>query len=106
MNLSYYTSLPDAPPKALSGLRVMPVSYGQNFADNYGKLAQQNETNYGIDVAKTVDTYRDKRNELERQSVLGGLQMLSEAERNEQALRNDRLQRMTGLSGMLGGLYR
>ena len=107
MNFSYYTNQPNKPPQALSGLRDMPVQgYGQNFDDNYGKLAQQNALGYDIDVAKAQDAYLEKRNQQERESVLGGLQLLAEGQKQQQSLANDRLQQMTGLAGMLGGLYR
>ena len=111
---SYYTSTPNDPPvtpsqraSALAGLGATPdYGYGQNYADNVASRAGVNMAAYDIAAQKANDSYGSQQLQNERTAALSGLQQMTDSQKQQQDLANQRLQQMTGLASMLGGLYR
>jgi hypothetical protein len=101
--MNYYTSTPNAPPKALAGIDAVPFdAYGQNFADNY----RPGSNAYDMAVTRAQDDYQGQRLGNQRQSVLAGLQLMADEQERRNNMATSRLQQVTGLASALGGLYR
>jgi hypothetical protein len=62
-----------------------------------------NNAAYGIEKSKAANDYALKQQDAERQLVLQGLQQMSQAQQNQNALANSRI---GNVSGLLSGLFR
>ena len=105
--MNYYTSTPNAPPQALTGLKAMPMNvYGQNFADNYGIDIDRAATDYDIAATKAQDDYQTRRLASQRQAVLAGLQMMADQQKRDQDIGTSKIHSAGQVASLLGGLYR
>lgn len=73
-----------------------------NARDVFRTFAEQELANLDTTGAAANAAYASRFGNAQRQSALSGLNMMSEAQRNQQSLANERL---SGLNSLLSGLF-
>lgn len=112
--LTYRSTLTSNPPSreidAASASQSMrtPVyaAYNQNHRDVLAALGGDSAARFNMEAEKANSDYRLAQLQAQRQLALSGLQQMAEAQQNQNALANTRLQNMTGFAGgLLKGLF-
>lgn len=109
--ISYYTSTPNAPPvsdaqraAAMQGFKNVPnYGYGQGFADNYSRLSGAGEYDRAAQMANA--DYLSRQQDVERQGVLAGLQMMADERKRQQDIGTQKIQTAGQVANILSGLY-
>ena len=111
--ISYYTSTPNAPPvsdaqraAAMKGMVMSPdYGYGQAYGDNFAKAAGGNMAAYDMSAQKANADYLSKQQDVERQGVLAGLQMMADERKRQQDIGTQKIQTAGQVANILSGLY-
>ena len=111
--LTYNSTLQNTPP-ITAGMQAqataMPRSpftaFGKNHQDVLRSLYSANAANLDLQAQKTNTDYELAQQQAQRQLALSGLQQMAEAQQNQNALANRRLQSLIGVaSPLLQGLF-
>jgi hypothetical protein len=113
--LTYNSAFQDRPPvddyqrtQAMEDIRRRsPYGvFGQNHQDVLNALTENAANTLNMESYKANADYQLQQQRAQQQLILSGLQQQAEAEQNQRAVGNSRLQNMVGFAGnLLGGLF-